>query len=113
MLQVLLLPFLRSLTFVSSHPTQIHPSTMASMMSSPLLLVLVAMVLQMASADFDLASSPGTIRSQDRDPFKEGYFNMITSCFALMFFFIACMFSVRICLGKRRGNDSQSFFLVA
>ncbi|CAM9151058.1 unnamed protein product [Scytosiphon promiscuus] len=87
---------------------------MASMMSSPLLLLLVAMFLQMvASADFELESSPGTIRSQDRDPFKEGYFNMVTSCFALMFFFIACMFSVRICLGKRRGNDSQSFFLVA
>ncbi|CAM9541747.1 unnamed protein product [Hapterophycus canaliculatus] len=87
---------------------------MASMMNSPLLLLLVAMVLQMASAeDFEMLGSAGTIRSQDRDPFKEGYFNMITSCFALMIFFIACMFSVRICMGKRRGNDSQSFFLVA
>lgn len=84
------------------------------MPSSPLLVVLMAMVLQMASAeDFELASTPNSIRFQDRDPFKEGYFNMITACFALMFFFIGCMFSVRICLGKRRGNDTQSFFLVA
>eukprot|EP00903_Cladosiphon_okamuranus_P017565 g16179.t1 len=87
---------------------------MMSSFTSPLLVVLVAMVLQMASAsDFELSTGAGTIRGEDRDPFKEGYFNMVTSCFALMFFFIACMFSVRICLGKRRGNDSQSFFLVA
>lgn len=87
---------------------------MASM-NSPLLVVLVVMVLQMASsvAAFELASGTNSIRSEDRDPFKEGYFNYCVSCFALMFFFIACMFSVRICLGKRRGNDSQSFFLVA
>lgn len=87
---------------------------MPSIISSPLLVVLVAMVLQVASAaDFEPLSGAGTIRAEDRDPFKEGYFNMVTACFALMFFFIGCMFSVRICLGKRRGNDSQSFFLVA
>lgn len=86
---------------------------MPSMMKSPLLVVLVAMVLQMASAGFELDQSEGTIRFEDRDPFKEGYFNMVVACFVLMFFFIACMFGVRICLGKRRGNDTQSFFLVA
>lgn len=88
---------------------------MPSMMRSPLLVVLMAMVLQMASAGFDLTIGDGedTIRTQDRDPFKQGYFNMILACFVLMFVFIGCMFSVRICLGKRRGNDSQSFFLVA
>lgn len=89
---------------------------MMASMNSPLLLlaVLVAMVLQTASGeDFELLTGPGTIRAEDRDPFKEGYFNYCVSCFALMFFFIACMFSVRICLGKRRGNDTQSFFLVA
>lgn len=87
---------------------------MASRNSPLLLVVLVAMVLQMASvAAFEMASGQGTIRAEDRDPFKAGYFNFVVSCFALMFFFIACMFSVRICLGKRRGNDTQSFFLVA
>lgn len=81
---------------------------------SSLLLVLVALVAQMAAAeDFELETGPGTIRAEDRDPFKEGYFNIVTACFCLMIFFIMCMFSVRLCLGKRRGNDSQSFFLVA
>ncbi|CBJ29388.1 expressed unknown protein [Ectocarpus siliculosus] len=80
------------------------------------LLVLLAAVLHMmgaAAEDFEVSTGVGSIRAQDRDPFKEGYFNMIISCFALMFFFIGCMFSVRICLGKKRGNDSHSFFLVA
>ncbi|CAM9609395.1 unnamed protein product [Pylaiella littoralis] len=88
---------------------------MLSMMKSPLLVILMAMVLHMASAGFELAvdSEGDTIRTQDRDPFKEDYFNMVLASFLLMFFFIGCMFSVRICLGKRRGNDSQSFFLVA
>lgn len=84
------------------------------MKSSPLLLVvLMAMVLQMASAGFELATDGDTVRNEDRDPFKEPYFNMVLACFLLMFFFVGCMFGVRICLGKRRGNDSQSFFLVA
>lgn len=81
---------------------------------SSFVLVVVAMVVQLAKAeDFELLTGEGTIRMEDRDPFKEGYFNMIIACFALMFFFIGCMFSVRMVLGKRRGNDSQSFFLVA
>lgn len=78
-----------------------------------LLLVLLAMMVQLIAADFELASGPGTIRRQDRDPFKDGYFNIIIACFALMFCFIACMFGVRLCLGKKRGNTSKSFFLVA
>lgn len=80
---------------------------------SSLFLVLVAFVMTVAAEDFKLEGGSGTIRGQDRDPFAEGYFNMIIACFALMIFFITCMFSVRLCLGKRRGNDSQSFFLVA
>lgn len=80
-----------------------------------LLAVLMAVALSFATAeDFELATGMGTIRAEDRDPFKEGYFTYTISCFALMFFFIACMFSVRICLGnKSRTSDSKSFFLVA
>lgn len=80
---------------------------------SSFVLVVVAMVVQLAKAQDSEMTNKRTIRMEDRDPFKEGYFNMIISCFALMFFFIGCMFSVRMVLGKRRGNDSQSFFLVA
>lgn len=81
---------------------------------SSVLLAFAALIVHMASAsNFEMASGPGTIRAEDRDPFKEGYFEMIVACFALVFFFVGCMFGVRVCLGKRRGNDSRSFFLVA
>lgn len=86
---------------------------MPSMMNLLLLLAAVLQMMGAAAEDFEVSTGADTIRAQARDPFKEGYFNMIISCFALMFFFIACMFSVRICLGNKRGNDSQSFFLVA
>lgn len=84
-------------------------------MSLYTLLVFIVLALNLATADnFEMSNGPGSIRSEDRDPFKEGYFHIVISCFALMFFFIGCMFSVRICLGnKRTGNDSRSFFLVA
>lgn len=69
---------------------------------------------QLAEAeDFKMAGGPGTIRGEDRDPFKEGYFTIVLSCFLLMIFFIAFMFAVRLSCDKSRGNDSRSFFLVA
>lgn len=79
-----------------------------------LLVVFVVLTLQLASAeDFKLLNGVNTILGEDRDPFKEGYFTIIISCFALVFFFLACMFAVRLTCDKQRGRDSRSFFLVA
>lgn len=83
------------------------------MSMSALLFVLFATLVKLSEAGFEMDHGSGTIRAEDRDPFKEGYFNIVISCFALMFFFIGCMFSVRVCFSKQRGNTSKSFFLVA
>lgn len=83
-----------------------------------LTLLFMAAALNLASAadsadHFEMNTGSGTIYAEDRDPFKEGYFSMVIACFCLTFFFIGCLFTVRIFLGNKRGNDSHSFFLVA
>lgn len=101
----------------SCSPTQqIRYIELKMMSAKSLLVVFMAFALQQlaaATADFEMASGPGTIRGEDRDPFKEGYFTIVISCFLLMIFFIAFMFAVRLSCDKARGNDSRSFFLVA
>ncbi|CAM9324538.1 unnamed protein product [Choristocarpus tenellus] len=90
------------------------PQVIVMMSLQSIFLVVVALVLQVAvAADFELESGKGTIRYEDRDPFKEGYFVMTISCFAFAALFVACGFGVRSAYDKSRNRDSRSFFLVA
>ncbi|CAM9959167.1 unnamed protein product [Discosporangium mesarthrocarpum] len=80
---------------------------------STLFVVVLALVLQLTAADFEVEHGEGTIRYQDRDPFKDGYFTFTISCFACAAFFALCGFTVRTVCDKSRNRDSRSFFLVA